>query len=508
MFLKRRLVLGGLAGLATWPDAAWADTAPEIARAGLQWLNVAAPLPLAALRGRVVILDFWTEGCINCIHIVPTLRRVEQRFPDRVVVVGVHSPKFQNEQDPASVASAIQRYGIRHPVVNDPKMAIWRDYQVRGWPTLVLLDAAGAIAGRVESEPDPDAFERMVQALVDQAASGGTLRPATLAVQVKALPVRRFLFPGKLKRITGEPRQWALADAGHHQVVVLDDRGGDIRRIGAGTPGFRDGPAERALFNQPQGLISDHRGIYVADTGNHAIRRIDRATRAVTTLAGTGGRGRSLHAPASGRNAALASPWDLEIVGDSLFFANAGTHQIGALDLSDGQVRPYAGTGAEDLTSGDGEDATFAQPSGLAVDPGGARLFVADSESSAVRAITLGRNPQVATLVGAGLFEFGWVNGPAGQARLQHPLGVAAFGNAVLVADTYNSTIRVIDLAQHSVRDFDDGSFTCNDPLCLPAREPAGVVADGPDRVLLVDTGNHRIDVYQPSTRAYRTWAA
>ena len=386
-------------------------------------------------------------------------------------------------------------------------MAIWRDYQVRGWPTLVLLDAAGVIAGRVESEPDPDTFERTIQALVDQAARGGSLQPATLALQVEAPPVRRFLFPGKLKRIMDQPRQWTLADAGHHQIVVLDDHGAEVRRIGSGTPGFRDGPARQALFNQPQGLISDGHAIYVADTGNHAIRRIDRATGAVSTLAGTGARGRSLQAPAAGRNAALASPWDLEIAGDSLFFANAGTHQIGVLDLSDGRIRPYAGTGAEDLTSGDAADAGFAQPSGLALDPKRTTLYVADSESSAVRAITLGRRPQVATLVGAGLFEFGWVNGPVRQARLQHPLGVAAFGNSVLVADTYNSTIRVIDPAQETVRDFDDGSFTCNDPLCLPAREPAGVVADGSDRVLLVDTGNHRIDIYQPSTPTYRTWA-
>lgn len=195
MALNRRPLLAGLAGLAAVPrNVRAADMAPEIARPGLPWFNVASPIPLASLRGRVVILDFWTEGCINCIHIVPTLRRIEQRFPDRVVVVGVDSPKFQNEQDPSSVASAIQRYGIRHPVVHDPKMSIWREYQVRGWPTLVLLDATGVIVGRVESEPDPDRFETTIAALVVQAASGGTLRPAMLALKPATPPKGRSCF--------------------------------------------------------------------------------------------------------------------------------------------------------------------------------------------------------------------------------------------------------------------------------------------------------------------------
>ena len=131
-------------------------SAPEIARPGLQWFNVAAPLPIASLHGRVVILDFWTEGCINCIQIVPTLRRIEEKFPDKVVVIGVHSPKFANEKNAASVKDAIRRYDIKHPIIHDPQMTIWRAYGVQAWPTLVVIDVDGTIAGVVPGEPDPD----------------------------------------------------------------------------------------------------------------------------------------------------------------------------------------------------------------------------------------------------------------------------------------------------------------------------------------------------------------
>src|SRR6516162_8961248 len=110
-----------IAAVCGWrPSLAADDTAPEIARPGLQWFNVAAPLPIASLRGRIVILDFWTEGCINCMHIIPALRRVEEKFPEQVVVIGVHSPKFANEKNAASVKDAISRYEIRHPIIHDP----------------------------------------------------------------------------------------------------------------------------------------------------------------------------------------------------------------------------------------------------------------------------------------------------------------------------------------------------------------------------------------------------
>jgi thiol-disulfide isomerase/thioredoxin len=482
--------------------------APEIARPGLQWFNVPAPLPIASLHGRIVILDFWTEGCINCIQIVPTLRRVEERFPDKVVVIGVHSPKFANEKNAGSVKDAISRYEIRHPIIHDPEMMLWHAYGVRAWPTLVVIDSDGHVAGAIPGEPDPDRLLAAIDNLIAASAKAGTLKPAALDLTLVPEPKGRFLFPGKLKAVPGDRKRWVLADSGHNQIVLLDDDGKDLARYGAGAAGFIDGAAGEVSFNHPQGVIASSDAIFVADTENHAIRRISLASGAVTTLAGTGKRGMQLGAPEAARSRALASPWDLEKKGDHLFFANAGTHQIGVLDLKNGTVAALAGTGEEGLRDGSGASASLAQPSGLALSADGQSLYLADSESSAVRVITLSGDPRLLTLVGAGLFDFGWVNGDFRKARLQHPLGIAVDGAKVLVADTYNSTIRELELAKHAVSDFDaGGEFTCVDPVCIPTREPAGIVVDTPDRIFLVDTGNHRIEEYRPSAKTYHTWA-
>lgn len=482
-----------------------AKVAPEIARPGLQWFNVAAPIPIEKLRGRLVILDFWTEGCINCIHIIPILRDIEDRFPDKVVVIGVHSPKFAREKSVISVQDAIRRYEIHHPIIHDPEMELWQAYGVEAWPTLVFIGPDGKLLGQVQGEPEPHRFNRLILDLLKQ--SSGDLRPQRLALKPLEAPPGRFSFPGKLKAVPGAGKRWALADAGHNQIVLLDDKGADIRRFGSGKEGFADGAAGSASFNHPQGLIATTDAVYVADTGNHAIRKIELATGNISTLAGNGQRGGNLGKPAPAREVALASPWDLEIKGQQLYFANAGTHQIGVLNLAKGTVSSLAGSGDEALTDGTALSAGFAQPSGLALSEDGAVLYVADAESSAIRSITLKGVLKVKTLVGAGLFDFGRVDGSFSKGRLQHPLGVAVSGNRVLVADTYNSSIRELDLGRQQISEFDGGAFTCVDPTCIPTREPAGIAIDGKDRVLLVDTGNQRIEEYRPSSKTYHTWA-
>jgi thiol-disulfide isomerase/thioredoxin len=112
--------------------------APEFP-AGMQWLNTATPLRLADLRGKIVLLDFWTYCCINCMHIIPELTALERKYPNELVVIGVHSAKFHNEGDSENIRQAILRYEIQHPVVNDRDFRIWRSYAVRAWPTLMVI---------------------------------------------------------------------------------------------------------------------------------------------------------------------------------------------------------------------------------------------------------------------------------------------------------------------------------------------------------------------------------
>lgn len=485
--------------------------APEIARPDLEWFNTPRPLPLRDLKGKIVILDFWTYCCINCMHVLPSLKRVEEAFPDEVAVIGVHSPKFAAERDGHNLRRAIARYGIRHPVVNDPGMTLWRQYGVRAWPTLVFIAPDSRIIGHVPGEPDPERLFEVVSELVAAHRQEGQLAPAPLALAPLEASGGRLAFPGKIKPLP-EPwsgARWVLTDAGHHQIVLFDDAGGELRRFGSGRAGFADGAAEEASFLAPQGLVCAAGAIYVADTGNHAIRRIELKGGMVTTLAGMGRRGPALEGEEGGREASLASVWDLEVSGSRLFFANAGTHQLGEFDLSRGTVKALAGTGGEDIMDGPAAEALLAQPSGLALSPEGARLAFADSETSSVRLLTLDGAARVQTVVGAGLFDFGHVNGPLPQARLQHALGLAWLdAERLLVADSYNHALRLIDLARGRLSDFDDGSFVCQDALCLPLGEPAGLWAEDGDRVLVSDTNNHRVLEYRVAEKIYRSWAS
>ncbi len=482
--------------------------APEIDRPGLVWFNTPKPVSLAELRGRIVILDFWTYCCINCMQVLPTLSRIEQTYGEEVAVIGIHSPKFPAERKAANLAHAIARYGIRHPVAHDPAMTLWEDYAVRAWPTLVFLSPDGYVIGQMAGEPNPDALVQGLGDMVRQFRAQGELSPGALPLAPPVVTSGSLRFPGKIKPCPAAEGKalWAVADAGHHQIALFDDAGAEIARYGSGEAGFADGPAAEASFRTPQGLACDDAAIWVADTGNHALRRIDRRNGQVSTVAGLGRRGPPLRLPEPGAGAALASPWDVEELVGSLYFANAGSHQIGCLDLATGTIRPVAGTGGEDIVDGPAEHALLAQPSGLAKTADGRGLYFVDAESSSVRLLALEPRPKITTLVGQGLFAFGHENGPFDQALLQHPLGLAVLDGSILVADSYNGLVRRLDLASRRVADLAMGE--CGDRLCLPATEPAGLAVASPARILMSDTNNHRIVEIDLSAGRYATWAS
>ena len=489
--------------------------APALNRPGLHWLNIDAPLDLPDLRGKLVILDFWTYCCINCMHVVPTLTRLEEKFPDTVVVIGVHSPKFAAERELENVRAAVQRLGVRHPVIHDSDMVLWREYAIRAWPTLTFISPDGMIIGNMPGEARAENLILGVGNMLKEWQDAGILSPSHLELTPAPAHTGSFDFPGKIKPIPGTPKRWALADSGHHQVVMLDDEGAELHRIGSGTSGFRDSGGDTSAFCQPQGLAATGRYIYVADTGNHAIRRIDLDDFTVCTLAGTGERGLELGLPAPGGETALASPWDLELADDTLYFANAGTHQVGQLDLTANTVAVLAGTGGENIVDGKAGESLLAQPSALALSADGAMLYFVDSETSAVRALDFnGKNrepAQIKTLIGIGLFDFGTATGSFEDARLQHPLGLASLGDGLVVADSFNNRLCRLDLAAHRVEEIDIAVPACEDGTCRPLSEPAGVIwdRDTPDRVRLLvsDTNNHRILEVDLDAGSARRWA-
>jgi thiol-disulfide isomerase/thioredoxin len=491
--------------------------APEL-DGGVAWLNSAGPLSMKKdLKGKVVLLDFWTLCCINCIHIMPDLARLERKYANELVVIGVHSPKFDNEKDTNSIRKAILRYQIEHPVVNDADHAIWNRYEVDAWPTLVLVDPEGNLVGYTSGEGNYELLDKVIGKVVEQHKTKKTLddRPIRFDLaRYRETGDTPLFFPGKVLA-DEKSRRLFIADSTHHRLVVTDLDGRFAFAIGTGEPGRSDGEFDKCQFHDPQGMALVGEVLYVADRKNHLIRAVDLKAKTVATIAGNGMQehdpvARRLERAVPARDIALNSPWDLLVEGDTLYIAMAGHHQIWSLDLKKQLIAPYAGSGRENIRDGPLAFSNFAQPSGLASD--GKNLFVADSEISALRKVPLGGGGRVETLVGRGLFIFGDQDGPGQvvdplsnkkEARLQHALGVAHHEGKLFVADTYNSKIRVFDLKTNELSTLvggeDWGWFV---PPTF--NEPAGISYAG-GKLYVADTNAHRIRVVDIATKAVKT---
>ncbi|MFC9804934.1 thioredoxin-like domain-containing protein [Streptomyces griseoaurantiacus] len=453
--------------------------APELIGKG-GWLNTGGKdLTLADLRGKCVVVDFWTFCCINCLHVLDELRELEEKHRDTVVIIGVHSPKFVHEAEHQAVVDAVERYGVEHPVLDDPELATWKQYAVRAWPTLVVIDPEGYVVAQHAGEGHAHAIEKLVEELEAEHEAKGTLRRGDGPYVAPEPEPTTLRFPGKALLLPSG--NLLVSDTTRHQLVELAADGeSEVRRIGSGARGFADGTAEAAAFSEPQGLaLLEDGSVVVADTVNHALRRLDVATGGVTTLAGTG-RQWWQGSPTSGpaREVDLSSPWDVAVFGGRVWMAMAGVHQLWTYDPAAETVAVAAGTTNEGLVDGPGAEAWFAQPSGLAA--AGERLWLADSETSALRWVDI--EGAVHTAVGTGLFDFGHRDGAAEQALLQHPLGVTALPDgSVAVSDTYNHALRRFDPATGEVT-----------TLATDLREPSDAVVVGED-IVVVESARHRL---------------
>ncbi len=456
---------------------------------GAPWFNVSRPLTPNDLKGRVVLLDFFTPGCINCVHMLPDMARLEREFGARLLILGVNSPKFVASQRSSNIEGFIQRYDITHPVLTDKGMTLWNYYGVQAWPTLVLLNGQGGVVQQFIGEGDYRGIRAAVLQTIEQAQRAGTLVTAPLPLKPPLLSRAGLLQPGK---VAVDARYVAVSDSGHNRVILLDHAGKVLRVFGSGVPGARDGAAGVAQFDGPQGLAFVGGALYVADTSNSLIRRIDLASGVVSTVAGDGRRvfGGSGMQPA--RSVPLNSPWGLEAVGDVLYVAMAGDHQVWAFDLRSDRIGPYAGTGAEGIDDGSRQSASFAQSSGFAYHAG--TLYVADPESSSVRAIDL-KTGRVRTLIGKGLFDFGLRNGRAGQALLQHDQGLAWQGGKLYIADTFNNAVRVLDPANDQVS-----------TLATGLKQPGGLAVLDAGTLLVADTDANRIVTINVANGALHAW--
>jgi DNA-binding beta-propeller fold protein YncE len=434
---------------------------------------------------------------------MPDLEKLEKKYANQLVIIGVHSSKYENEKETDNIRRVIVRYDIAHPVYNDADFAVWRAYNINAWPTRVLIDPAGYIVGYVPGEGNYEPIDQAINNLAAEFRARGELneQPLRLPLERASVGDLPLAFPGKVIADEKSSRLF-IADSSHNRIVVASLQGTLVEAIGTGQAAAVDGPAAAASFYRPQGMALDGDSLYVADTENHLIRRVDLKSHSVETIAGTGRRARGPSKTGPACNIDLNSPWDLQLVGRSLYIAMAGPHQIWKLDLDQKVVGVFAGDGHEGRRDGLLTGARFAQPSGITSD--GKVLYTADSEANVIREIDPGKG-EVRTLAGANLFEFGDRDGYADEVRLQHPLGVLWFNNKILIADTYNHKIKELDPSKRTVRTLlGNGKPGQKDGGSSTFFEPAGLsIANG--KLYVADTNNHAIRVVDLITKETTT---
>lgn len=451
--------------------------APEFP-AGLEWVNVSEAPMLAGLRGRVVLLWFWTADNANCWNLLPDLAWLESRHHDGLSVIGIHTPKYPQQRDAGSVLKAVNRLGIRHAVASDPDYVLWQRYAIDAWPTAVLIDAEGQVAAVVPGEGRRRDLDQWIARLLDEAAERDLREYGPAAPAMRAEPRMPLAFPGK---VLATDDLLFVADSGHHRVLECTHEGRILRQFGSGDPGFWDGRNAECGFNDPQGLAIRDDLLYVADRANHAVRRIRLYGGEVETVLGTGQSGRERPNDADALQTPVGLPTDLAVVADSVYIASAAQNQIWQLDPVRGRVSMLAGSGRLALEDGNGLEAAFGQPSGLAAS--GLQLLVADAATSAIRLVRLA-DVRVTTYIGAGPWEFGDASGNRDSARLQNPLALALDPRGIVfIADSYNNRLKALSMKTGAVR-----------PLNVNYRfnEPGGL-AVGAGALWVANTNVHEI---------------
>jgi len=480
---------------------------------GTEWLNTAQPIDMKDLKGKIVILDFWTYCCINCMHVLPDLAFLEKKYPNQIVVIGVHSAKFDNEKDSKNIRDAIVRYEIKHPVVNDSEMVLWRKFGTQAWPTVAIVDPEGKFVGAQSGEGHRDLLDAVVTQLIKYHRAKGTLDETPLIFESEASKIQptALRYPGKVLADEASQRVF-ISDSNHNRIVVASTSGELLDIIGRGSIGAADGTYDVAEFNRPQGMVLVGNTLYVADTENHLLRSIDLDAKSVSTLAGTGSQGSLGFVSGKLRQSALNSPWSIAEVDGTLYIAMAGPHQVWSHTLGSETINVYAGTGREDVTNGPLTTCAFAQPSEIVPSADGKFLYLVDSEGSAIRKLPTGGIGRVTTIAGTSelprgqsLFAFGFEDGVGAQARFQHPLGIAVYENSLIVADSYNHALRQIEKSSGKVMTLAGTGTAGNSLEPLLLSEPGGLSVSG-SSLYVADTNNHRIVVMDLATKVSRVF--
>ncbi len=403
----------------------------------LDWVNARGSIALADLRGRVVILLFWNCDDIHSVNLLPRLQRLSTRFHDGMVLLAVHTPRYTAQRQSLVVSKAAHRLHLRAPVANDADWKAWRAFGIEAWPSAVIIDCEGGVARLLKGEDLADDLEILIGNLLDDAAARDLRRFDAAPGVEGGEPQMSLRFPGGIA--LGEQRVY-LCDSSRNRVLECAPDGRVLRQFGSGTPGFWDGNLAEAGLCDPAGLALAGDSLYVADTGNHAVRRVRLASGHIETVLGCGRLGYDAPRPDVGaRTLAISAPQALLLRENQLYVSLAGQQQIWRMDLPSGQVEVLAGNGLNAFSDGPALEAGLAQPAGLAYH--GGHLLIADAGANAVRALRLA-DGQLTTLAGAGPWQSGLADGAADAARFAHPEAlVSDAGGTLYVADTLNGRV-------------------------------------------------------------------
>ncbi len=433
------------------------------------WLDT-VPAALADLRGRPVVLAFVNAASAWCAQRLAELAHWQRRHPGRAQVLVVQVPRFDFERGPAAALKLLRRQGVSAPMLLDADWSAWRRFGVRAWPTVVLLDARGIEQARVAGLDPPGRLER---ALGDLIADAGYPPQGEASGELHPEPGLALRFPTGLA--VSEERLY-IADSGHHRILECTHGGRIVRQFGHGRADLLDGPASEAAFQRPQGLALDRHSLYVADTGNHALRRINLLTGQVDSLCGNGRPGVLQAGPVEQpRLAPLDHPIGLALAQNQLHISMAGDNRLWRYDLGERSLRWVAGSGALAQADGPVDQAAFAQPTAVAA--AGHVLYVLDALGSSLRSVHL-HGGMVQTVIGQGP----WAMGEGG---LQFPQALAL--------DPATSTLWIADAGNGVLRSTRIGSGELQ-AHALPRRlcGAAGVAA-GAGAVWVADTDAHAV---------------
>jgi hypothetical protein len=459
--------------------------APELPDS-LDWLNAAVPPRMLAQRGWLTALVFVNAGSTWSMQKLHDMQALCARYPQRVRAYGVHVPRFVHERDPRHVLKCLHRHGITLPVAHDADWVAWQHFGIDAWPTVLLIDGEGRIQATLASDVPVTDLDARIQAFESELLPefDEEAIPAVFRQREPDLPLR---FPVGLV-VTAQ--YLYVADSGHHRVLECSHEGHVLRQFGNGDAGFVDGSASDATFCRPHGLCLLRDVLYVADTGNHAVRRINLRSGDIDTLCGNGRVGRPTEGDvADPRAISLDGPRALAGVNDQLYIALSGDNRIWSYDLGRARLSCLAGCGELAVRDGSGPEAAFAQPVGLAAVQ--QTVYVCDAAGSAIRSLRL-RDNATQTLVGQGPWQFGDVDGPRSTAQLQEPQAIALDPDAPLlwIADTGNARLRSLRLG---------GGDLTTQVLTQRLHGPAGL-AVGAGAVWIADTDAHAVLRLDPRT--------